>query len=236
MQTKSSLPTKPIHFITGKTLIMFLFFAFVLLVAIGSYLYLLNKTNYLKNSSGNTPTPTISKSPQKAVMQHPKEFADENISIFYPDVLVVNDTTDGIITWNTMVSGTIVTQKAMQLTRQSLSFEQPTNIYAGKIFDIDDVQEREINGISLIEYTINCGAGCSYRLDQFKVGTVNYQLSFFIAGPGLSPQAEQILATLRPLTPTVEPGQKACTMEAKLCPDGSSVGRGGPNCEFAACP
>ncbi len=30
--------------------------------------------------------------------------------------------------------------------------------------------------------------------------------------------------------------QKACTMEAKLCPDGSSVGRVGPNCEFAPCP
>ena len=27
-----------------------------------------------------------------------------------------------------------------------------------------------------------------------------------------------------------------CTLEAKLCPDGSSVGREGPNCEFAACP
>ena len=30
--------------------------------------------------------------------------------------------------------------------------------------------------------------------------------------------------------------QVACTMEAKLCPDGSSVGRTGPNCEFAQCP
>jgi hypothetical protein len=30
--------------------------------------------------------------------------------------------------------------------------------------------------------------------------------------------------------------QKACTLEAKLCPDGSYVGRTGPNCEFAACP
>jgi hypothetical protein len=29
---------------------------------------------------------------------------------------------------------------------------------------------------------------------------------------------------------------KACTMEAKLCPNGSSVGRSGPNCEFAPCP
>lgn len=30
--------------------------------------------------------------------------------------------------------------------------------------------------------------------------------------------------------------QIACTMEAKLCPDGSAVGRIGPNCEFAECP
>ncbi len=28
----------------------------------------------------------------------------------------------------------------------------------------------------------------------------------------------------------------ACTQEAKLCPDGSAVGRGGPNCEFTECP
>jgi hypothetical protein len=30
--------------------------------------------------------------------------------------------------------------------------------------------------------------------------------------------------------------QVVCTMEAKICPDGSAVGRTGPNCEFAKCP
>jgi hypothetical protein len=29
---------------------------------------------------------------------------------------------------------------------------------------------------------------------------------------------------------------RACTAEAKICPDGSAVGRQGPNCEFAPCP
>ena len=29
---------------------------------------------------------------------------------------------------------------------------------------------------------------------------------------------------------------KACTEEAKVCPDGSTVGRIPPNCEFAPCP
>ncbi|PIR78902.1 MAG: hypothetical protein COU26_04065 [Candidatus Levybacteria bacterium CG10_big_fil_rev_8_21_14_0_10_36_30] len=32
------------------------------------------------------------------------------------------------------------------------------------------------------------------------------------------------------------PKQIACTMEAKVCPDGTSVGRSGPKCEFTPCP
>ncbi len=32
------------------------------------------------------------------------------------------------------------------------------------------------------------------------------------------------------------PEPVACTMEAKICPDGTAVGRTGPNCEFAPCP
>ena len=33
-----------------------------------------------------------------------------------------------------------------------------------------------------------------------------------------------------------EPEPIACTMEVKLCPDGSYVGRTGPKCEFTPCP
>lgn len=39
-----------------------------------------------------------------------------------------------------------------------------------------------------------------------------------------------------PIATGVVPSAVACTLEAKVCPDGSSVGRTGPNCEFAACP
>ena len=28
----------------------------------------------------------------------------------------------------------------------------------------------------------------------------------------------------------------ACPLDAKVCPDGSAVGRSGPSCEFASCP
>jgi hypothetical protein len=42
------------------------------------------------------------------------------------------------------------------------------------------------------------------------------------------------IAPINPEPPVSSP--TACTMEAKLCSDGSSVGRSGPNCEFAPCP
>lgn len=36
--------------------------------------------------------------------------------------------------------------------------------------------------------------------------------------------------------PANAPQGVACTMEAKICPDGTAVGRTGPKCEFVACP
>lgn len=35
--------------------------------------------------------------------------------------------------------------------------------------------------------------------------------------------------------PGITAAEPACTLEAKLCPDGTSVGRTGPSCEFAPC-
>jgi hypothetical protein len=39
-----------------------------------------------------------------------------------------------------------------------------------------------------------------------------------------------------PSMPLPPNGETGCTLEALMCPDGSSVGRSGPNCEFAECP
>lgn len=51
----------------------------------------------------------------------------------------------------------------------------------------------------------------------------------------LMQQIQQLQEQIRILTAsTTTP--VACTMDAKICSDGSSVGRVGPRCEFAACP
>lgn len=39
---------------------------------------------------------------------------------------------------------------------------------------------------------------------------------------------------INPIPPT--PQETACTLEARICPDGSPVGRVPPNCKFAPCP
>lgn len=53
---------------------------------------------------------------------------------------------------------------------------------------------------------------------------------FLVFFSGLWMFAEEVGWLHKPGTPY------ACTMEAKQCPDGSYVGRSGPNCEFATCP
>lgn len=47
-----------------------------------------------------------------------------------------------------------------------------------------------------------------------------------------------IAAACSPKQPPAPPdaGGPMCTTEAKICPDGTGVGRSGPNCEFAPCP
>ena len=52
--------------------------------------------------------------------------------------------------------------------------------------------------------------------------------------PSATPSSES--TALPSNTPESTSSSVACTMEAKICPDGSAVGRSGPKCEFAACP
>ena len=54
----------------------------------------------------------------------------------------------------------------------------------------------------------------------------------------LMPESENMCPpSARQSPPSPKPtGQTVCTQDAKLCPDGSYVGRTGPNCEFAKCP
>lgn len=57
-----------------------------------------------------------------------------------------------------------------------------------------------------------------------------------LGGAGDNMKKIIIASMLLSLTLLIACQPKACTLEAKVCPDGSTVGRSGPNCEFPECP
>lgn len=57
----------------------------------------------------------------------------------------------------------------------------------------------------------------------------------FILRSAFSVSAPTPIPTPVPTTPTNDGGAVACTMDAMMCPDGTYVGRTGPNCQFV-CP
>jgi hypothetical protein len=221
---------------SAKIITMLLIFGLVALFSLISYFILL----HTRQSVHNTKVPPHLTSPKKSTLQHPKEYSDDNLRFFYPDTFNLDIASSGAMTWKAKLPDGSFMPNAITLKSQTTPFPEPSNMTNDPAFAVDDKQGRVINGIEVMEYTIHCSYRCSRREDQFKINNSYYQLTFDVILPGFSEQAELILNTLSSKAITPSPSQqpqgKMCTLEAKLCPDGSSVGRTGPNCEFAACP
>jgi hypothetical protein len=54
--------------------------------------------------------------------------------------------------------------------------------------------------------------------------------------PVTNPNPQLKVEVISEPTPINDGDMGVCTMDAKICADGSAVGRSGPNCEFAPCP
>jgi len=134
----------------------------------------------------------------------------------------------------------------------SLKADSDLDIYTDEIKDIKklfDTKEQNVNIKGIGPYTAylrsiqSAGGEFSFfRIILIPIKSYMFDLS-------LSPKdendfatseelADQILSTFKFIEPEASstPLPVACTMEAKICPDGSYVGRSGPKCEFAACP
>lgn len=68
---------------------------------------------------------------------------------------------------------------------------------------------------------------------EIRLGTITAKS---VTRSGYTVTLKEATENASTITVTKGGGQVACTQEAKLCPDGSAVGRTGPNCEFAPCP
>lgn len=96
---------------------------------------------------------------------------------------------------------------------------------------------------SVVSIAIQGSTGVEdYRVSViYKVRSVSKELILRVIDGHFD--EEKISTSPNPSTPVVKdpkpidpPGPTVCTMDAKQCPDGSYVGRSGPQCEFAICP
>ncbi|MDO8511728.1 MAG: hypothetical protein Q7S57_00505 [bacterium] len=65
---------------------------------------------------------------------------------------------------------------------------------------------------------------------KFKASVTNTSAPIIVS-PTITPKVSSL-----PIASPKEQKPVECTQEAKVCPDGSAVGRTGPNCEFSVCP
>jgi len=103
---------------------------------------------------------------------------------------------------------------------------------------IDNVLETTLGGKPAISYYLN-DPRINEPIHITELTSVpNIQIAQVVGGSGLDERYKQIISTLKFIEPTTNtsPLPVACTAEAKICPDGSSVGRTGPKCEFKTCP
>jgi hypothetical protein len=68
------------------------------------------------------------------------------------------------------------------------------------------------------------------------LANVSVRLGIDLTQKGTLTEIMQALVRKSEATVPLYPDPVACTMDAKICPDGSAVGRQGPSCEFAPCP
>lgn len=88
--------------------------------------------------------------------------------------------------------------------------------------------EKEIPATTKVKFSI--------LKSKFFLGfVITSTLIAFLVGGIILGKNETTNQSNKPPTKTGD-NQVFCTQEAKLCPDGSYVGRSGPKCEFTPCP
>lgn len=128
-----------------------------------------------------------------------------------------------------------IAQKPQRQTLEQFALEETSSDPVSQRLSFEKIT---INGLEGYEIIIE-GLGTFHQFylahpsDENKV----LRLSYIAAQPegqagSYEDKVQQMVQSLQ----FSETSSVMCTMDAKICPDGSTVGRVGPNCEFAACP
>lgn len=199
-------------------------------IAIGEY-FLFSRNKHLLNPPPIAATPTPNPSTEPVV-----------ISPRPGDIIKSPLTVEGTVPSGWMFEGVIpikIVDEYGNLIVQGLGSElTPGSWQSGIPIDFEGVLEYTTTakkGFVVLEK--DNPSGLPENGDKYEI-PVNFEAD---ASSTCKPRPACLDREPRCLIPETDdmcpPPQKACTMEALLCPDGKTyVGRSGPNCEFAPCP
>lgn len=105
-------------------------------------------------------------------------------------------------------------------------------------YEYDGLYRGESTVFTHNAYLIKVSADYLTQEDRTRADLPMILTSFILSDPERTPSVEGGSGAGGQSTTPVSPGEEpvACTMDAKICPDGSGVGRVPPSCAFAACP
>ncbi|MEK7168498.1 MAG: hypothetical protein AAB778_00625 [Patescibacteria group bacterium] len=134
-------------------------------------------------------------------------------------------------------------EKFIECKKDNLNISIDTRLSGVGTSGRDEIKIINLNGTEWERFSINAPnplfSAYAY-IDDLNGNASNYFIAVNYSQFSLEAQSyfEKILSTFKFIEPVASssPLPVACTMEAKICPDGSSVERNGPKCEFAPCP
>ena len=261
---QSHMPHKPHHFATKKVIGIGILFIVLALVALIGISYLSTTTQEDSNTPPTgTPSSTISPSENDTSLLPPdwKRYTQstEGWQINYPTEAQVNELdaknafgstgigqavtfffkgptqTEGTELYDGYSLSVGLAQKPQKQSLESFAIDQSFSDPISERISFEKVTFNSMDGYEAVVR----GLGTYHQfyfahpIDESRVIRLSYMIGG-VEGED-SPYEEKVRKMVNSLQFS-ETSSAMCTMDAKICPDGSTVGRQGPNCEFAACP
>jgi len=169
----------------------------------------------------------------------------------YPEVIVPSQSNsfsnrEGISSPLELTEGDILLESTVYTNIDETSLKKVEVALSSNTGDILDQPFQPVGSIKKIKNLENGGSifeespispkEANYYIAIWKNNTNIHVLKMFAMKDILNKSKTSFEQMAISYTFTSSLNQVACTMEAKICPDGSAVGRSGPKCEFAPCP
>ncbi|HJY98465.1 MAG TPA: PsbP-related protein [Patescibacteria group bacterium] len=221
--------------------------ALFVLLSLGAVVFLYNQNQKLKNlvAGYQAPSPTPAQTPDPTASWKTYTNKEENFSFKYPSEWAIDTKEEDGDERKENVF--------VQLTKQAATIDFYADMMGiggiGREFAGTPV---EVSGYNLYKFQfenttndttiIGVTDALTNSIGVFEIQDKTYSITLrypnnYAEKAELEREFDLILSTFK-LNPTGTPSASpvACTLEAKICPDGTAVGRSGPNCEFAPCP